>query len=361
MTQAPALFEMWPRLATVVPWMRLGQWPSPLEAKVVRGHEVLFKREDRSAESYAGNKIRPLEMVFGAARAAGRREIWATGAYGSNHALAAVVHARQQGFVGGAILWPQPWSRTAQDNLVATLSVADEVQWARSIVAMPLIGGWIAATRNAWVMPPGAATPLGALGHAGAAIELGQQLERRAAGARKVTAIVLPVGSTCTAAGLLVGTALAGAAGLYKDGLPTIVAVRVTPWPVTAAWRIARLAAATAEHLAGLFAKAGLAVPAFARKPGDFLARLEVVGDELGPGYGEPTIAGWSALAELSHVGLRLDTTYSAKAAAHLLRRLGRGDDGTLVFWATKSAVPLPATDAVRMGRVPARIHAWLR
>ncbi len=205
-SRAAALFAAWPRLAEVVPWMRLGNWPSPLDTIVVRGREVLVKREDLSADGYAGNKIRPLEMVFGAARAAGRGEIWATGAYGSNHALAALVHARRQGFFGGAILWPQPWSQTAADNLLATASIADEVRWARSIVEVPIIGAHVHLTRSAWVMPPGAATPLGALGHAGAALELGHQV-----GDRTIEAIVLPVGSTCTSAGLLVGTALAHA------------------------------------------------------------------------------------------------------------------------------------------------------
>lgn len=356
------LFETWPALSEVMPRVVLGTWPTPLEAKVVRGHEVLFKREDLSAEGYAGNKIRPLEMVFGAAREAGLTEIWSTGAYGSNHALAAVVHARRQGLFGGAILWPQPWSQTAQDNVLATLGVADEVRWARSIAEVPLIGLPIRWRRAAWVMPPGAATPLGATGHASAALELGAQLSERR---QPIDAIVLPVGSTCTTAGLLVGTALAHAAGLFPGRPPRIVAVRVTPWPVTAAWRVARLAAATAARLAGLFARAGLTMPAFARGAADFAARLEVVGDELGPGYGEPTPRGWEMLAAMSHLGVRLDTTYSAKAAAHLARRIDHmsGQVGQrperLVFWATKSAVPLPPVDRARTP--PAPLARWLR
>lgn len=352
-----ALFETWPELAEVIPWMPLGRWPSPLEPRMISGHEVLFKREDVSAEGYAGNKIRPLEMVFGAARARGLTEIWSTGAYGSNHALAAAIHARRQGFYAGAILWPQPWSQTAEDNLRATASVADQVLWAPSVVAMPPMALWTRATRNARVMPPGAATPLGAVGHASAALELGRQLA-----GRPIDAIVLPVGSTCTAAGLLVGTALAHAAGLAKGRPPRIVAVRVTPWPVTAVWRVANLARATAERLAERFARAGLRMPEFPRRAADFHGRLEVVGDEIGAGYGEPTPGGWEALADFSHAGLRLDTTYSAKAAAHLTKRLTqRRGERALVFWATKSALPLPADDPPRLAALPARIVRWLR
>lgn len=349
------LHTTWPGLSGVMPRVVLGAWPSPLEAKIVRGHEVLFKREDLSAEGYAGNKIRPLEMVFGAARAAGLGEIWSTGAYGSNHALAAVVHARRQGLFGGAILWPQPWSQTAEDNVVATLSVADEVRWARSIAEMPAMALMTRWRRRAWVMPPGAATPLGATGHANAALELGAQLSERG---RPIDAIVLPVGSTCTSAGLLVGTALAHAAGLFPERPPRVVAVRVTPWPVTAAWRIARLAAATAARFEVLFAKAGLTLPMFPRAAADFAARLEVIGDELGAGYGRATPRGWEMLAEMSHLGVRLDTTYSAKAAAHLARRLDRGAE-RLLFWATKSAVPLPAVDRTRS--LPPALAKWLR
>lgn len=333
--------------------MSLGSWPSPLEARALLGHEVLFKREDLSAKGYAGNKIRPLEIVFGAAREAGKREIWSTGAYGSNHALAAAVHARRQGFSSGAVLWPQPWSQTAAENLEATASVADEIRWVRSVVTMPLAGLWVQRTHDAWVMPPGAATPLGAMGHAGAALELGQQLA-----GRPIDAVVLPVGSTCTTAGLLVGTALAHAHGLLAT-LPRIVAVRVTPWPVTEARRIAHLAAGTAEHLGRAFARAGLRMPAIAAGARDSLARLEVVGDQLGGGYGRPTVAAYRALAELLHLGIRLDTTYSAKAAAHLLERLRR-DGERLVFWTTKSALPLPPVNPARIDALPANVKKWL-
>lgn len=349
----PALFGTWPRLRGVVPWMSLGSWPSPLEPKLLLGREVLFKREDLSAQGYAGNKIRPLEIVFGAAREAGKREIWSTGAYGSNHALAAAVHARRHGFLAGAVLWPQPWSPTAAENLEATASVCEEVRWMRSIATMPLSGLWVQGTRSAWVMPPGAATPLGAMGHAGAALELGHQLAGRA-----VDAIVLPVGSTCTTAGLLVGTALAHALGLLER-LPRIVAVRVTPWPVTDARRIAHLAAATVERFAASFSRAGLTMPAIAGGARDFLGRVEVIGDQLGGGYGRPTPAGFSALAELLHLGLRPDTTYSAKAAAHLIERLRR-DRERLVFWATKSALPLPSVNPARIAALPRNVKNWL-
>lgn len=359
---ANALLERVPALRARLPIVPLGTWPTPLEPTQLRGQRVWMKREDLSDPTpggYAGNKIRPLEVVFGAARAAGKQEIWATGAYGSNHALATVVHARRQGLVGGAVLWPQPWSRTAADNLVATASLADHLRFVPSVVAMPLAAVAIGLSRSAWVMPPGAATPLGAAGHAAAAIELMTQLQKRKE--RPPDTIVLPTGSTCTAVGLLVGTALAAELGLVDHArLPRIIAVRVTPWPVTDRLRMARMATATAAfmtRLGGPYLRAS--------RLRDFLARLTVTGEALGPGYGHPTPAGWAAIADLWHHGIRLDTTYSAKAAGWLLAHLGDskrglGPEHTVVFWLTKSAPPLPPTDVGRVASLPVDIRRWL-
>jgi len=323
------------------------------------GLDLLVKREDLSADGYGGNKIRPLELVFGAMQSQGIDELWSTGAYGSNHALAAVIHARRLGLRSGAVLWPQPWSATAHENFAVTASLVDRLELVRSVAHMVPRALWVRRTRKAWVMPPGAATTLGALGHAGAALELAYQLMERGA---EVDTIVLPVGSTCTTVGLLVGTALANAIGVLPK-MPTIAAVRVTPWPVTDANRIAWMAMRTARLLRQRFEMAGLEPISMAGGTGmisnDFMAfrrRVEVIGDELGPGYGMPTVGAWRALSAFLHNGIRLDTTYSAKAAAHVFKRRSE----RLVFWSTKSNNPLPQVDPRRLAELPREVRSWL-
>lgn len=347
-----ALLDALPALARRLPHAPLGRWPSPLEAASIYGREVWLKREDLSAEGYAGNKIRPLEVVFGAALAAGKRRVWATGAYGSNHALATAVQAPRVGLTAAALLWPQPPSATAQANLVATVSTGAAVEFLPSVAALPLVASLKALADPAdLVMPPGAATPLGALGHASAALELAAQA---AALGEDPAAIVLPCGSTCTAVGLLVGTELARALGVgFARRLPHLHAVRVTPWPVTSALRIARMAVATARLLAELGGpRLGLTVRAA-------LARLTVDGRYLGAGYGRSTPDGVQAITDLAGVGLLLDPTYSGKAAAYLEDHLGTLP-GPAVFWATKSALPLPPSDLAAVARLPRHVRAWL-
>src|SRR5258706_10347077 len=116
------------------PWVTLGDWPTPVEPldRVAAAHGLAagtlwVKREDISAKGYGGNKIRTLEAMFGQAVAQGATPIYATGAYGSNHALATVLHAARAQLEAGVLLFPQPVTKTALANLVATLSLGPRV------------------------------------------------------------------------------------------------------------------------------------------------------------------------------------------------------------------------------------------
>jgi len=209
-------------------------------------------------------------------------------------------------------------------------------------------------------MPPGGATPEGALGYVSAALELARQVaEGRLPRPEQV---VIGVGSTCTSAGLLVGFEYAArqrigfvdAAG--RPAPPELLAVRVTPWPVTAHFRIVSLALRTAELVARLARDPGLSIERRALS-----SRLRVDGRFLGRGYGHATQSGRLALEVFEHsAGLTLDTTYSAKAAAALLE-LGRsGARGPVLFWSTKSTARLPALSAERPAAAPRRMLGYV-
>jgi D-cysteine desulfhydrase len=213
---------------------------------------------------------------------------------------------------------------------------------------------------RAEVMVPGGATPRGGLGYVSAALEVAHQVE---AGAMpRPSVIVVGVGSTCTSAGLLVGfhhAARMGIGFVGADGRPApprLVAVRVTPWPVTAAFRIARLAVRVSEELATLAGD-----PSLALAYGELRAQLTVDGRQLGGGYGRPTPAGLRALEAFDAHPIALDTTYSAKAAAAFIELARRGTDGPLLFWSTKSTVPLPDVDRTKIDAAPSPMRKWLR
>ena len=202
-------------------------------------------------------------------------------------------------------------------------------------------------------MPPGGATPRGALGYVSAALELAEQV---AAGACPAPAVVVVgVGSTCTSAGLLLGFHHAARRGLGLARAPRLVAARVSPWPITAAFRIVSLAHRASALLAALAGDPSLEVPAAALAAG-----LEVDGRCLGRGYGYPTESGRDAIRVFEASGHRLDATYGAKSAAAFLRRLRDGERRPMLYWATKSSAPLPGPDPEVVAAAPARLRRWL-
>ena len=361
------LFELFPELSQRVARVALGTFPTPVESLQTVARELgasagdaWVKRDDISSPVYGGNKVRTLELLLGQARALGHSSVLATGAFGSNHALATALHAPSVGLSPSALLFPQPVSEAAFVNLRALAHSGAKLYALPHWSALPLGLAWARLKRAPapYVMVPGGATPLGALGYVSAGLELGRQI---AAGLLPAPRrVIVGVGSTCTSAGLLVGLALAARfrIGIEPATLPLLTSVRVSPWPVTSRLRILHLAARTAQFLREL---GGSQVPRL--DSATLGARFDVDGRYLGPGYGEPSGEGRQAEALWQRLELpALDGTYSAKAAARLLFGLRAREAGPVLFWSTKSSVPLPdgAASQAPLGEHPLRIRAWL-
>jgi D-cysteine desulfhydrase len=365
-----ALFELVPALSERVPLCVLGALPTPVEslpaleaAASARRGSLYIKRDDLSSDVFGGNKVRTLEIFFGAAQRAGATHVFSTGSFGSNHAVATALHAPRVGLRAGAILYPQPPSVSALDNARAIGSLTERFVALSHWSALP---GGVALTvlnearlgHRSFVMAPGGATPLGALGYVNAALELALQIER--AELPRPARVVVPGGSGCTTAGLLAGFALAARLGIgfsedARRPAPELLSVRVTPWPVTSRYRLVRLAEQASRLVAALAGDDGLAV-----ERATLARRLRVDGRFLGRGYGYATPDGEHAIQLFRAAGgPALETTYSAKAAAGLLQTLRERDDGPVVYWATCSRVPAPA--ARLTSQAPRRLLRWAK
>lgn len=343
----PSLLQHLPGLR--VSHLALGQYPTPVQHLPGLG-DLWIKREDLSSPIYGGNKVRTLEFLLAAQRERGFSRVLALGAYGSNHAVAAILHGKRAGFETGAILFPQPATPVAAENLRVSISYGEPTILLRTILTFPL-RAWMKHVRGgAYVMPPGGAVPLGSFGHISAALELAAQVR---VGVMPAPAhIVVAVGSTCTTAGLVAGLALAGQLGIWPGNLPQVHSVPVTPWPVTAKFRILGLARRTLRELQS---RGGPKVDA-APLP----ALLHVRRGYLGRGYGKPTRDGLAAAeAFAAHGGPPLDTTYANKSGAALLE-LQKRLTGPILFWSTKSSVPLPPDVPDRLADAPAFVRRWL-
>jgi D-cysteine desulfhydrase len=292
----------------------LGAWPTPVEAApalagATRLEALWLKREDRAG----GNKVRGLEFLLAGADP---QTVFVTvGGVGSSHCLATARHARALGYRVAVAQFPQPDTDATRAVAAATAATADITIRAGSRVGLPfaLARAWLAARRLGgprWI-PGGGADPHAVVGHVLAALELADQI------AAPPDAIVLPLGTGGTAAGVALGVAWLG--------WPTrVVGVRVAPGVIANRWRTVHLARRAARLLEARDAQ--LRIPHSA-------LRIAVV-NGLGDGYGYPSPVGEAARALAAEHGLRLDPTYSAKAFA-FLGQLAAGNLKRVVFWHT--------------------------
>lgn len=300
----------------------LGTWPTPLEPAselaVATGLlELWIKREDVSSPVYGGSKVRGLEFLLDGDPPG---TVYVTlGSVGSTHCLATAVHARALSQRTVLAQFPQPVTDVTRAVAAASRRAATRVvraRW-RSTFPVAVARAWLTAQRlgTACWIPGGGADARGVVGHFLGGLELAVQLPE------PPDAIVVPLGSGGTAAGLALATAALGWS-------TRVVAVRVAPIVVANRWRVGALARRAARLLAPLD------VPG---QGSDSTSVMVVNG--IGAGYGHPSTAGEGARALAATHGLTLDATYGAKAFGVLPTLATRGFR-RVVFWHTFASPP---------------------
>ena len=294
--------------------------PTPLElaTRLSRelGVEVWLKRDDVGSLGLAGNKVRKLEYTLGEALARGADVVVTPGAPQSNHARTMASAAARLGLHAVLVMGGSPAAGPPTGNLLldalfgAEILYAGTDEWAQlaaTVEAMAL------ERANAYVLPTGGSSPVGALGFTAAYAELLRQLEAAQVRPRHVYHASASCG---THAGLMLGHAL----------------VRSGPAPV--GFDVGQIVPDGPGMSASLANEAGALLGADVSLTDDD-AHLDL--SQLGDGYGAFTEAGIDAIILLARTeGVVLDPVYTAKAMAGLIAdaRAGR-IDGPIVFWHT--------------------------
>lgn len=342
------LYERAPVLAERLPRVPLGHFPTPVQQHTVTADDaaipLLVKRDDLCADGYAGNKVRKLEFILSDARACGATRLITAGAAGSHHAFATAYHGTRHGFDVSLVLFPQPLNDHVRTMLQLDAQVGAELCWASRMETVPY-GLWRARFRHraerTYMVPPGGSSDVGTLGYINGGLELADQIA--AGDAPRPGAVYVAAGTLGTVVGIAIGFAWAGL------DVP-IRAIRITSRLLTNERLLTQL---TRSTLARLRAAGVQAAPT-----AEEALRLVTLRHEFnGGGYGKPTPAGDEATASFDRIGLRLDPTYTAKAASALIADALRTSDaagggasrsdadgpadaaGLPLFWQTLSAI----------------------
>lgn len=331
------LFAAYPQLETSLPRVVLSSRPSPVSRlSALEEHlgrpGLWVKNDGLLGTIYGGNKIRKLEFLLADVLRRRFSTILTFGGTGSHHCLATTLYARELGIRVAAVLVEQPETDEVRENL-------RQLEWAGAHTVRA--GGLPSAVaRAAWLilrhtrlglpphqpyfLRPGGSTPVGCVGYVNAAFELAGQV--REGLLPQPQAVLLPLGSNGTAAGLLLGLRLA-------DLDTSVIAVQVADIPPVGARGAARLANATAR----LLRRRGASISTVSFRPDD----LTVISEAEARRYGHPTPKGEEAKEVLSRLeGLALDSTYTAKTVAALMERADLPQP--LLYWHTLNAHPLP-------------------
>ncbi len=398
---ANPLFRHIPSLKGKIAWRPIGDFPTPVHRASVRlpsGRTVAFwtKREDLSNPLYGGNKVRTLEHQLAACEAHIQNHpdarFFVLGSGGSNQCLATIVHGLTRFSLSPDALWlsvDDPDRDNALNMLsclsfpgkhIAFGSLKNQLHMSWQIINAVLF------SKADKVFMLGGSNPTGQLGHVGAALELAEQIERGEV--EDPEAIYLPVGSTCTITGLILGICLARELGLRAFASPQlkIHGLLIHPGAALLQKRFNFLKSSILPLTIGLGLRDTSSLirrcggPDALSASAEFLQHNVVLHTDprhVGV-YGGHTKTSSSAAALYSNTGkiedgpdLWLCGHFSAKAFGLMLESLEAREDSTgveggdkpapVIFWATKSTTqPRGKIDEwTRFAAMPAPVKQW--
>lgn len=296
--------------------VRLALLPTPLVrlerlGAELDGAQIWVKRDDLTGLELSGNKVRKLEYVVAAARAAGCDTLVTEGTPQSNHCRATAAACARFGLRCCLLLRPEPPGGPPQGNhLLDVLFGAElrsfpraEFAARRTELIQEVLAELSAAGRRPRFTPAGASEPLGCWGYLRAAAELAEQLHR--AGLRECD-VVVPLSSGGTYAGLLLGK----------------LAYRLEHWNL---WAVP-VSDDVAYHRAALGELCRRAITEFDLPITLDDSQLRLIDGYIGPGYALPYAAELAAIRRLARSeGLVLDPVYTGKAFCAVLEGIEAG------------------------------------
>jgi len=358
------LFEHYPSLVDRLPYVSLGEFPTPVHELHKLGSDLgigqlYIKRDDLSSKVYGGNKPRKLEFLLGNALRENAKEVITFGCAGSNHALATAIYARQLGLQSISMLMPQPNAHYVRRNILMSHYNGAELQSCGAELhqrrTMPLVylatiyqllRHWPKYRRLPQLIPPRGSSPLGTIGFVNAAFELKEQVDRNEI--PEPDYLYVATGTMGTAAGLILG--------LRATSLKAhVVPVRVTDKKLVNTKDIVKLI----QETNSLLHSKDSSFPEL-----DFSEKdVDIKHDFYGQQYALFTEEGMQAVARMKdREGIKLDGTYTGKTVAAIIHdaQIKKLSNKVVLFWNTLNSRDFSdAISDVDYHDLPRRFHRY--
>ncbi len=348
------LFRRFPVLKDKIPFITLGQYPTPVQKLEKFGHKFGFnslwiKRDDMSGEVYGGNKVRKLEFLLADAKAKEKKHLIAVGATGSNYVTATGIYGKKLGFNVSAVLFHQPPTDYLKKNLLMNLSNNMELNISPSMLLIPLKEIFCLlrhGLKDTYITPPGGSSALSTLGYVNAALELKEQIDSGAL--PEPDFIFVPLGTGGTMAGIVLGCKIAG--------LKTrVVGVRVVDRIISNSLAVKGYADRCVKLMSRFIPELkGLKIN---------FTDFTVLHDYFGKGYAYFTEDGIKAVKTLYETEeIKLEGTYTGKTLAGMIDFVKKNnlESKEILFWNTYNSRDMgSALKEDAYTKLPRKLHRY--
>lgn len=322
------LFKQFPELMAFVKVNESALLPTPVQP-LSFSEKAWVKRDDLTHSEYGGNKIRKLEFTLADAARQGAKRVVTFGAIGTNHGVATAMMCQKHGLECVIYLFDQPVTDTVRQNL-RLMQAYGAILIYKGSLFKTVLAYYLSPYRakaGSYFLFAGGSNLYGTLAFVNAALELKNQVEQGKCPEPSV--IVCAVGSSSTLAGLSYGCQLAG---LNSEVMGIRVAPeKLGPFPACTQGTTFQL---MGEVYKFLKSHCNQDIP----KPN----QPNLVGSYYGDGYGVATEKGVAAIELFKSAGIKLEQTYTAKAAAAFIDQLDVSEKPVL-YWDTYNSNDMSA------------------
>jgi len=346
----PLLFEEYPSLEGIVPWIQLIKSPTPVkrlekleEALKTKTH-IWIKLDNLTSSQYGGNKVRKLEFIIGEVLRKKKKTIATLGGIGTNHGLATTIYGKENGLNTRLYLIKQPIDSHVLNNLKLDYYYGAELKYVKNYLGAAVYFYFLdrLLKKETYWLPAGGSTPLGVLGYVNAIFELKEQIDIGTL--PEPGHIFVAAGTTGTMAGIELGLRLAG----MKS---QVVGIQVTDRMAASPGKVKKLVKNSLKLL-----QTEPKLQTFQYKP-----KFELTTKFYGGQYGRVTSEGQEAVELIKKTeDITLETTYTGKTLAGLVQFIyDVKPTKPVLFWNTYNSVDLSSiANQVNFQQLPKDFHS---